>query len=65
MNDSFKIVMSSKKGDTWMPDKLLVTEQTLVLPSVECAYYDINKLKLIFTEVSERCFKIKVSWKNE
>lgn len=48
-----------------MEDKLSVTEKTVVLPFTECPYYNINKLKLIFSEVSNRCFKLKISWKSE
>lgn len=32
---------------------------------MEYSYYDINKLKLIFTEVASRCFKLKITWKHE
>ena len=59
-------MVSSKKGvEVWNEDEVSIGDKILKLPEGNCAYYDLNKMKMIFSDVGNRCFKIKVSWKNE
>lgn len=59
-------MVSSKKGvDLWLEDVATLNDKIIVVPGHEFPYYDVNKLKLIFTDIGDRCFKLKISWKNE
>ena len=32
---------------------------------MECSYYDVNKLKVIFSNAAENSFKVKLNWGSE
>jgi len=46
-------------------DSIILNEKIIILPSIECAYYDLTKLKLIFSDIGDRSFKVKINWKSE
>jgi hypothetical protein len=64
--DKVAVMLSSKKGvDVWLEEVATLTDKLIVLPGFECPFYDLNKLKLIFTDIGDRCFKLKLTRKSD
>jgi hypothetical protein len=64
--ETLEVLINSKKGvDIWIDEVLKFKEKTVQINGTECSYYEINKIKIIFANVVEDSFRVKISWGSE